>query len=196
MLHKNLRTFGTYYRTIIIALALFSEAFSEIQLGGSQQDDVISLVYDTRDGRLQLEGGDHLVTLIIVTSESGLFIECINPPGLTDICSATKAGWIDPTGFSAFDFGLALEPDIAPNELAMDLTVIGSLVGGSEFRSDPMFVGETVDLVVVPEPNLKFTPLVGVILLMTSTRLRNTSAKNSFANITEKHRGSLPAVTT
>ena len=132
--------------------------YAAINKEGTLGDGQTSLVYDTGTGELSVDApaGKEL-TSINITSGGAKFIG--NKPAALDgafdnfaadnVFKATFGG-----SFGSISFGNVLPVGLGEDEVAADLSAVGSLAGGGD-------LGE-VDLVYVPEPSSVFLLLAGL----------------------------------
>ena len=141
---------------------------------GTMGDGQTTLVYDPVTGELAVDApfGQEL-TSINVTSASGMFVG--GKPAVLDgafdnfaednVFKATEDNVFKATfggSFGSISFGNVLPADIAADDLAADLSAVGSLVGGGDLRE--------VDLIYVPEPTTAVLILVGALGLIVVRR--------------------------
>ena len=122
--------------------------YAAIQKKGQLGDEQTSVVYNSDTGELSVDASVGVeLTSINVTSAAGRFVGL--KPGILDgafdnydsgnLFKATFGG-----SFGSISFGNVLPAGIAENDVAADLSVVGSLAGGGDLGN--------VDLVYVPEP--------------------------------------------
>ena len=132
--------------------------YAAIKEGGTPNDGQTSLVYNTGSGELSVDSpsGKNL-TSINITSAASRFVG--DKPATLDgafdnfaadnVFKATFGG-----SFGSISFGNVLPAGLTEDEVATDLSAVGSLEGGGD-------LGE-VDLVFVPEPT---TMMIGALSL-------------------------------
>ena len=135
--------------------------YASLAAAGIRGDGQTSLIYDTASGELSVDApAGNKLTSINVTSAAGLFQG--DTPALLDgafdnfaadnIFKATFGGT-----FGSISFGSVLPAGLAEEDLAADLSAVGSLAGGGA-------LGE-VDLIYVPEPTTVLLTLNGLLFL-------------------------------
>ena len=136
----------------IIARSNANTIATSLELLGRPQL-MVTIVYDPETGSFSIVSDRDLDTIEII-SESGLFEpDQLNADifdGLFDVVSENKLFRLDPGGFDALDFGIALPPDLTEEFLLQDLNIDGSFVGGGGLGA--------VDIVVLPS-----VPVVGLL---------------------------------
>ena len=142
--------------------------YGAIGVSGIAGDDQTSVVYDRSSGELSVDpaAGKEL-TSINITSAAGLFTG--NKPAALDgafdnfaadnIFKATFGG-----SFGTISFGQVLASGLSENDLAADLTIVGSLAGGGDLGG--------VDIVVVPEPAALILLVLGLTGVLVRRRRR------------------------
>ena len=133
--------------------------YGAIGVSGVVGDDQTSVIYDPSNGELSVDPatGKEL-TSINITSAGGLFTG--NRPTVLDgafdnfaadnLFKATFGG-----SFGEISFGSVLPAGLTEGDLAGDLTIVGSLLGGGDLGD--------VDLVVIPEPAAFVLFLLGAL---------------------------------
>ena len=145
--------------------------YAAVAKGGTTGDDQTSLVYDAGTGELSVDppaGKD--LTSINITSAGSKFVGdkpavldgAFDNFGADNIFKATFGG-----SFGSITFGNALAAGIGEDELAADLSAVGSLAGGGDLGA--------VDLVYVPEPTSLVLTVFGVMLLGVARRARRNA---------------------
>ena len=140
--------------------------YAAIQPGGNEGDEQTSLVYQAATGELSVDApaGKEL-TSINITSAGNKFIGdqpaaldgAFDNFGADNLFKATFGG-----SFGSISFGSVLPAGIAENELANDLSVVGSLAGGGDLGD--------VDLVYIPEPTSMFLFAIAFVILSQRSR--------------------------
>ena len=140
--------------------------YSAVAPGGSTGDNQTSVGYNANTGEVWVDApaGKEL-TSINISSASSIFTgdDAMHLDGAFDndaddnIFKATFGG-----SFSSLSFGNVAQAGLAPEALAADLTVVGSLAGGGDLGD--------VDLIYVPEPTSCVLAILGVFLVMTVLR--------------------------
>ena len=138
--------------------------YAAIGQGGSLSDDKTSLVYDATTGELQVDppAGKEL-TSINITSASSKFVG--DKPAVLDgafdnfaadnLFKATFGG-----SFGSISFGNVLPAGVGEQELASDLSAVGSIAGGGDLGD--------VDLVYIPEPSSLILLVLGFTMTIRS----------------------------
>ncbi len=135
--------------TVALVCLCGSVAKAAIPSTGVVGDGIISLVYDPRDGSLELDAAGKQLTALEVKSAgnnmTGQKPSQVN--GLFDVFSASKLFVLKPAPnqFGNQDFGTPLPAGLSKDALAADLSVSGALFPSGGLGS--------VDLVYVPEPS-------------------------------------------
>lgn len=117
-----------------------------------------TLIYSPATGDLHLVTRNREITTIEIISADRLF-QGDRPPeldGLFDVYNAGKIFKLDPAGFGDLFFPAALPPDLSFAELAQDLTINGSVVGGGALDA-------TLQYEFIPEPRSSLLAIFGVI---------------------------------
>ena len=133
--------------------------YAAIAMGGTAGDAQTSIRYDANTGELSVDAPDGKeLTSVNIESASGIITgsPAQNLGGSFDngrnIFKATFG-----SSFGSLSFGNVAQPGLAEDFVAGDLTVVGSLAGGSDLGS--------VDLIYVPEPATVVLGLWGVLVL-------------------------------
>lgn len=145
---------------VVLALFIAADVSAAIPLGGSLDDDRVSLVYDPSTGGLSLDAAAYRFWTVEISSESGYFTGA-RPEVLVSAADnfvPSKLFTLQPTGVGDTDFGPALAPGIAAPVLADDLAMFGDC-----FPVDCLSRG--VDLIYVPEPSSFALLPTGVMLV-------------------------------
>ena len=156
---------------VCLCWCLCGIAGAAIPLGGSLDDDIVSLIYDPTDGRLVFEGAGRLVSVLEIVSSASLFTGpdsgCQNLPSPSrllceDLWHPRKQFFLVTGGLSGLDYGRVLPTNLSADTLASDLTVNGAFL--------PSGAVNPVDLIVVPEPSTSC--LAGAIVVGATVVLR------------------------
>ena len=135
--------------TVALVCLCGTVAKAAVPATGVVGDDIISLVYDPRDGSLELDAAGKQLTALEVKS-AGNNMTGAKPAqvnGLFDVFSPAKLFVLKPSPnqFGNQDFGTPLPAGLSKDALAADLSVSGALFPQGGLGS--------VDLVYVPEPS-------------------------------------------
>ncbi len=155
----------------VVLTCFVSSVQAAISLGGSRDDEIISLIYDPRNGQLDLEGAGKKLTAIEILSpgayltgprpdwdSSCFLIDCYRGPQKIFLLKPGNAA------FSELDFGPLVTPGLSAETLANDLDVSGAI-----FPSGGL---GTVDLIYVPEPSSMIPASMFALCLARRTRDR------------------------
>lgn len=155
-------------RDIVAALqsdAYLTVPYLAIQKGGVIGDEQTSIVYDAKTGEIAVDPpASRKWTSINIDSAAGIFT---NEPVPCEECEPAFNifHFTFGTGFGSFSFGNAAQPDLTEEFVANDLSVAGSLFGGSDLGD--------VDLVFVPEPSALDLLAIGFVAVAVHVALRN-----------------------
>ena len=135
--------------TFILASSLcdWEVTFAAINTGGTLGDEQTSLVYDPTTGKLLVDAPASVrMVAISITSDRELFIG--ERPAVLDgrfdkfgSKSIFKVIFGRDNAFGDISFGNVLPAGLSEEELAADLTVVGSLLGGVEFGEVDLVYG-------------------------------------------------------
>lgn len=160
------------WRSLAIVAVVLTSFVSSVQgaisLKGSRDDEIISLIYDPRNGQLDLEGGGKKLTAIEILSPGA---HLTGPRPDWEVCigdcfrGPQKVFLLKPgnAAFSELDFGQLVTPRLSAETLANDLIVSGAI-----FPSGGL---GTVDLIYVPEPSSMI--LASMFAVYLARRARN-----------------------